>query len=64
MKNEDQWKKFEKTGDILDYLKYTACACEETMLIERKDASKNEEGGHCVEANKSNRDGFIGHGYW
>ncbi len=31
-KRESCWKRFEQTGDIRDYLNYTACTREETAV--------------------------------
>ena len=31
VKNEEFWKRFEQTGDVKDYLNYTACTSEREL---------------------------------
>ena len=61
MRNNDYWEKFTKTGDILDYLNYTACTAEELNQL----LSINiEEGEYGDDSSLSDGDGFIDHAYW
>lgn len=61
MRNYDYWEKFAKTGNILDYLNYTACTAEElNQLLSIAD----EEGGNSDDGSLSDGDGFIDHAYW
>lgn len=57
MKNLDNWKQFEKTGRVLDYLNY-ACASEEKQLENRKTGGQTIEFGNC------DGDGTVGYACW
>lgn len=57
MKNLNDWKLFEKTGSIEDYLNY-ACASEEKQLENRK------TGGETVEFGDRDGDGAVCHARW
>ncbi len=61
MRNKNDWERFEKTGNILDYLNYTACTVEELNQLLSID---NKEGGNSDDSSLINRDGFIDHAYW
>jgi len=61
MRNKNYWERFEKTGNILDYLNYTACTAEELNQLL---SIENKEGGNNDDSSLSNRDGFIDHAYW
>lgn len=61
MKNDEYWKQFEKTGDVLDYLNYTACTCEETMLYTSLAINESKEGDYYADINYGDRNGFVGH---
>ncbi len=61
MKNKDYWERFAKTGNIFDYLNYTACTAEDcTQLL----SGENKEGGYSDDGNLSDGDGLIDHAYW
>ncbi|MFU0827170.1 MAG: DUF4240 domain-containing protein [Lachnoclostridium sp.] len=60
MRNEKYWERFEKTGNIMDYLNYTACTAEELHQLLSVDI---KEGGDNDDNSLSNGDGFIGHAY-
>ncbi len=61
MKNYEYWEKFAKTGDILDYLNYTACTAEDlTQLLSRE----IKEGGYSDDSNLCDGDGLIDHANW
>ncbi|WFR56600.1 hypothetical protein QA584_23760 [Anaerocolumna sp. AGMB13025] len=61
MRNKDYWEKFSKTGNILDYLNYTACTVEELNQLLSID---DEEGGYSDDSNLSDGNGFVDHAYW
>lgn len=61
MRNERYWERFEKTGNIMDYLNYTACTAEELNQMLSIDI---EEGGNSDDNSLSNGDGSINHAYW
>ncbi len=61
MKNNDYWERFAKTGNILDYLNYTACTAEESNQLLTKES---EEGGYRDGSGLSDGDGPIDHAYW
>jgi hypothetical protein len=61
MRNKNYWEKFEKTGNILDYLSYTACTVEELNQLLSID---NKEGGNNDDSSLSNRSGLIDHANW
>lgn len=61
MRNKDYWERFEKTGNILDYLNYTACTAEELNQLL---SIENEEGGNSDDGSRSDGNGFVGHAYW
>ncbi len=61
MKNKDYWERFAKTGNILDYLNYTACTVEELNQLLSID---NKEGGYNDDSNLSDGDSLIDHAYW
>ncbi|WMJ90034.1 hypothetical protein [Anaerocolumna sp. MB42-C2] len=61
MRNKDYWEKFTKTGNILDYLNYTACTLEELNQL----LSINiEEVEYSDDSSLSDGNGFIDHAYW
>ncbi len=61
MRNKDYWEKFTKTGNILDYLNYTACTSEELNQL----LSINiKEGEYSDDSSLSDGNGFIDHAYW
>ena len=61
MRNKDYWEKFTKTGNILDYLNYTACTLEELNQL----LSINiEEVKYSDDSGLSDGNGFIDHAYW
>lgn len=61
MSNLDYWERFERTGNIKDYLNYIACTSEESMV---QQANRIEEGGCLRDSIISNRNGFISHANW
>lgn len=61
MNNLGYWERFEKTGNINDYLNYIACTCED---LNSSVLNKNEEGGCISDSIICNRDGFVGHADW
>ncbi|HHT97545.1 MAG TPA: hypothetical protein GXZ90_06595 [Clostridiales bacterium] len=63
MKNRGTWKQFERTGDILDYLNYTACTCETSTNTEQG-YNANKVGDYNVDVDSSDRNGFISHANW
>lgn len=58
--NYDYWEKFAKTGNIFDYLNYTACTAEDSQLLSRV----NKEGGLSNDNDSCAGDGAAGHAYW
>lgn len=60
MKYLDYWEKFLKTGNVYDYLNYTACSLEDSTgyIVE-----KNDKGGYS-DNNDVNRDSINGHADW
>ena len=58
MNNSFYWKEFEKTGNITDYLSYTACTSEESQHNNKK------EGEHGGETNNRHRNGISLHAHW
>jgi hypothetical protein len=60
-RNSDYWEKFSKTGNIFDYLNYTACTAEDcTQLLSRE----NKEGGYNNDRDGCAGDGFTSNAYW
>lgn len=49
MEDRDFWKRFEESGNILDYLNYTACTNEESQIRTLKEGE---------------RGGSTDYGYW
>lgn len=41
LKREGYWKRFEKTGDVRDYLNYTACTREMFLEDEERDNDRD-----------------------
>lgn len=56
----EYWDKFSKTGNVFDYLNYTACTLENST---ESDLENNEEGGLGVD-NYTNRDSNSYHANW
>ena len=54
-KRDGYWKRFEKTGGVLDYLNYTACT-RETFPEEEDDEGEDDDRGAHLEW-----DGAFGH---
>lgn len=44
MKKEESWNRFEKTGSIREYLKYTACTTEDELAAKKE--TKNDRNGY------------------
>jgi hypothetical protein len=61
MKHLDCWKKFEETGNISDYLNYTACTAEDCS---RHIVNENREGGLGCDNINCDRNGFISNANW
>lgn len=40
MEESSMWKRFEVSGDIMDYLSYTACTSEESMKCNTKEGER------------------------
>lgn len=62
MSDNREWKQFEKTGNIFDYLNYTACTCESSMNGQTKLYNENKEGDNNIRHN-CNRDNSVFHAY-
>lgn len=61
MKDSECWKRFAKTGNVMDYLNYTACTIEDcTRLIAKVD----EEGGFSGDNINGDGNGSISHANW
>lgn len=58
MENSYFWEKFQQTGNITDYLNYTACTSEESQQI------GNEEGDFGGNPCDSTRNGVSCHASW
>lgn len=58
MENSYYWERFKQTGNITDYLQYTACTDEESQSYHKKEG---ERGGSTT---TSDRDGVIRHASW
>ncbi len=52
-KREDCWRRFERTGGVMDYLNYTACTKE--SFPEEDEVEEDDWNGH------RERDGAVGH---
>ncbi len=61
MRNKDYWERFAKTGNIMDYLNYTACTVEELNQLL---PIENKEGGYSDDSSISDGDGLVDHAYW
>jgi hypothetical protein len=61
MKNQEFWERFEKTGNILDYLNYTACTSEECSKYK---SPEKEEGGYSGDRFNYGGDGIVSHANW
>jgi len=61
MKNLEHWNRFEKTGNISDYLNYTACTAEDCT---RQIVKENEEGGYGGDRIDCDGNGLISHANW
>ncbi len=61
MRNPEYWKRFEKTGNISDYLNYIACTDENCT---RHMAEEEEEGGFGGGGIDSDRDSVIRNADW
>lgn len=61
MRNQEYWKRFEKTGYISDYLNYTACTAEDCT---RQIANEVEEGGFRGGRIDCDGNGIISNANW
>lgn len=59
MKYLECWEKFLKTGNVEDYLTYTACSLEEVQA-----ASMDHDKGEYSDNNHVYRDSFNSHADW
>jgi len=60
MKRDSIWKRFEKSGSVLDYLEY-ACTCEEDVTGSANNMATNKVVMNCgTNANESASAGRIG----
>lgn len=69
VKAQEYWKQFEQTGDIRDYLNYTACTSErDQVLQEAKNqeevTQKREKETEHDRFYQCNRDCFSDHADW
>lgn len=67
MNDLEQWKLFEKTGNICDYLNYTACTSENYFSGEAEQQSNKKtqkESGVNDRTTNCNWNGFVHHAYW
>lgn len=60
MKNQDYWNQFVKTGNIYDYLSYTACTQEDKCGYLLDDV---KEGELEIGIGRSDRDGPVSNAY-
>lgn len=60
MTDQDYWNKFVRTGNVYDYLQYTACTKEDRYGL----ADKTKEGGPNSGEDKSDRNGTKDNVYW
>lgn len=56
MNNQDYWEKFIQTGNIFDYLNYTACTREDSYI---QAVDQVEEGGYGSGSDNSDRNGPV-----
>lgn len=61
MKDLKYWERFEKTGNINDYLSYTACTTEDYVMHIEKE---NREGGHNGDSINCDGNGIISNTHW
>lgn len=60
MNHEEYWERFTKTGNVYDYLSYTACTIEQSIGYE---IETHKEGGN-TDYNRIDRDGIVCHADW
>jgi len=64
MKNVEFWNQFIQTGNIKDYLNYSACTSEESTSGVSLNVERKKEGGFCVGTNYRSGNGSVGHADW